>query len=63
MASLPHIIAKSFDFLNPEDNVASLRRGIAGFIDYYNNRRSHQGIGHKIPAPVSPARSWVTTAS
>ena len=43
---------QEYIYLNPEDNVAALRHGIAGFIDYYNNRRCHQGIGHKIPARV-----------
>lgn len=45
-------VKREYIYLNPEDNVVALRRGIAGFIDYYNNRRSHQGIGHKIPAHV-----------
>ena len=44
-------IKREYIYLNPEDNVVALRRGIAGFIDYYN-RRSHYGIGHKIPAHV-----------
>lgn len=46
------IVKREYIYLNPEDNVVALRRGIAGFIDYCNNRRSHQGIGHKIPAHV-----------
>lgn len=46
-------IKREYRYLNPEDNVVALRRGIAGFIDYYNNRRYHQGIGHKIPAQVN----------
>lgn len=45
-------IKREYIYLNPEDNVVALRRGIAGFIDYYNTRRSHQEIGHKIPAQV-----------
>ena len=45
-------IKREYIYLNPEDNVAALRCGITGFIDYYNNRRCHQGIGHKIPAQV-----------
>lgn len=45
-------IKREYVYLNPEDNATDLRRGIAGFIDYYNNRRCHQGIGHKIPAQV-----------
>ena len=34
-------IKREYVYLNPEDNATALRRGIAGFIDYYNNRRSH----------------------
>ena len=45
-------IKREYIYLNPEDNMAALRYGITGFIDYYNNRRCHQGIGHKIPARV-----------
>ena len=45
-------IKREYIYLNPEDNVAALRCGITGFIDYYNNRRCHQGIGHKISAQV-----------
>ena len=45
-------IKREYIYLNPKDNVVALRRGIAGFIDYYNTRRSHEGIGHKIPAQV-----------
>ena len=45
-------IKREYIYLNPENNVAALRCGITGFIDYYNNRRCHQGIRHKIPARV-----------
>lgn len=45
-------IKREYIYLNPEDNAGYLRRGIAGYIDYYNNRRYHQGIGHRIPAQV-----------
>ena len=45
-------IKREYIYLNPEDNVEAMRHGIAVFIDYYNNRRYHQGIGHKIPARV-----------
>lgn len=34
----------------PEDNAVDLRAGISQFIDYYNNKRPHQGIGHTTPA-------------
>ena len=36
-------------YINPEDDVPRLRQGIRDYIDYYNNRRSHQGIAHQIP--------------
>lgn len=36
-------------YLNPADSVPALRDGISGFIEYYNNRRHHQGIGGKVP--------------
>lgn len=45
-------LKREYVYLNPEDNAVALRRGIADFIDYYNNRRYHQGIGHKIPTQV-----------
>lgn len=34
-------IKREYIYLNPENNVAALRCGITGFIDYYNNRRCH----------------------
>ena len=45
-------IKREYIYLNSENNVAALRCGITGFIDYYNNRSCHQGIGHKIPTRV-----------
>ncbi len=36
-------------YINPEDNVPRLRDGIKDYIEYYNNRRCHQGIAHQIP--------------
>ena len=41
---------REYVYLNPEDNVIALRKGVARYIDYYNNRRYHQGIDHEIPA-------------
>ena len=43
-------IKREYVYLNPEDNVIDLRKGVARYIDYYNNRRYHQGIDHQIPA-------------
>ncbi len=36
-------------YFNPADTVSELRSGIASYIDYYNHRRPHQGIKHRIP--------------
>ena len=43
-------IKREYIYLNPEDNAIDLRKGVARYIDYYNNRRYHQGIEHRIPA-------------
>lgn len=43
-------IKREYIYLNPENNVLDLRKGVARYIDYYNNRRYHQGIDHQIPA-------------
>jgi len=45
-------LKREYVYLNPVDTAAELRSGIRGFIDYYNNRRCHQGINHKIPADL-----------
>lgn len=42
-------IKTEYIYLNPEDNVSRLRQGIRDYIEYYNNRRAHQGINHQIP--------------
>ena len=42
-------IKTEYIYINPEDNVSLLRLGIREYIEYYNNRRSHQGIAHQIP--------------
>ena len=43
-------IKREYIYLNPEDNAIDLRKGVARYIDYYNNRRYRQGIEHQIPA-------------
>ena len=48
-------IKREYVYLNPEDNVIDLRKGVARYIDYYNNRRYHQGIYHQIPAVLYAA--------
>jgi putative transposase len=42
-------IKKKYVFVNPEDDVPRLRQDIKGYIEYYNNRRSHQSITYQIP--------------
>lgn len=42
-------IKTEYIYINPEDDVPRLRQGIRDYIEYYNNRRSHQGIAHQIP--------------
>ena len=41
-------------YLNPVGSVGEMRRCIAKYIDYYNNKRHHQGIGNRIPAELCP---------
>lgn len=43
-------IKREYIYLNPEDSVQALRKGVAGYIGYYNNRRCHQRIDHQIQA-------------
>ena len=42
-------IKTEYVYINPVDTVRELRLGIAQYIEYYNNRRPHQGIGHQLP--------------
>jgi putative transposase len=39
-------------YLNPWGEVALMRDGIRGYIDYYNKRRCHSSIGHVPPAKL-----------
>lgn len=48
-------IKREYVYLNPETSVNALRRGIAKYMDYYNNRRCHQGIAHQVPGVVFAA--------
>ncbi len=43
-------IKREYVYLNPETTVGALRRGITKYIDYYNNRRCHQGLAHRTPS-------------
>ena len=42
-------IKTEYVYINPVDTVRELRRGIGQYIEYYNNQRPHQGIGHQLP--------------
>lgn len=42
-------IKQEYVYLNPCDTAVELRAGIARYIEYYNNQRAHQGIGHRRP--------------
>ena len=48
-------IKREYVYLNPESTVGALRRGIAKYMDYYNNRRCHQGLAHRMPGVVYAA--------
>lgn len=48
-------IKREYVYLNPESTVGGLRRGITKYIDYYNNRRCHQGLDHQTPCAVYAA--------
>ena len=42
-------IKREYVYINPTDSVKELRDGIKNYIEYYNYKRPHQGIGHQIP--------------
>ena len=39
-------------YLNPYENIRQARESIARWVDFYNNRRPHQGLGYRTPAEV-----------
>lgn len=43
-------IKQEYIYLHPCDNGTELYKGIKWYIDYYNNKRHHQGINNAIPA-------------
>ncbi len=45
-------IKHEYVYINPESTVGELLRGISKYLDYYNNRRCHQGLAHQTPPPV-----------
>jgi putative transposase len=42
-------IKQEYVYICPAENGNMLRRGLKKFIDYYNNRRQHRGLGRKTP--------------
>ena len=42
-------IKREYIYLNPADDGLELYRGIKSYMEYYNNRRAHQGIGRIRP--------------
>lgn len=42
-------IKNEYVYFHPFENGLKMREGIRWYITYYNNRRPHQGIEHKIP--------------
>jgi len=42
-------IKQEYIYLNPVDGVIELKEGIGKYIEYYNKKRPHQGIEHKVP--------------
>jgi putative transposase len=42
-------IKREYIYLNPENKVTELRQGLNQYINYYNTKRTHQGINRKTP--------------
>ncbi len=45
-------VKREYVYLNPEKDTLDLFNGLKGFFEYYNNERTHQGIGRKLPAQM-----------
>ena len=55
-------IKNEYIYFHPFENGLKMREGIRWYITYYNNRRPHQGIEHKIPKKcifVQKYRKWL----
>lgn len=42
-------VKREYIYLNPAENGKVLHRGLKKYLDYYNNRRSHQSLGRMTP--------------
>ena len=45
-------LKQDYVYLNPAESGTDLYRGLRGYIIYYNNQKSHQGIGRITPAKL-----------
>lgn len=45
-------IKRDYVYLSPANDGIELFKGLKGFIEYYNNKKVHQGIGRQVPATV-----------
>jgi putative transposase len=44
-----HTLKEEYVYICPADNGNMLRGGLRKFINYYNNRRTHQSLDRKTP--------------
>ncbi|OQC03457.1 MAG: Integrase core domain protein [Bacteroidetes bacterium ADurb.Bin090] len=44
-----HTLKQEYVYICPAENGNMLRKGLNKFIDYYNNRRTHQSLDRKTP--------------
>ena len=45
-------VKQDYVYLNPEENGIQLYKGLKSFFDYYNHRKTHQGIGRITPVEM-----------
>jgi putative transposase len=45
-------VKQDYVYLHPEDNGLSLYQGLKKFLEFYNNEKTHQGIGRVPPADL-----------
>ena len=52
-------VKQEYVYLNPEKDTQALYNGLKKFFEYYNNQRTHQGIGRKLPIQMYLQVAWV----
>ena len=45
-------LKQDYVYLNPAESGTELYLGLKGYINYYNNHKTHQGIGRIIPVKL-----------